>query len=313
MPENKTRRLTQGAMMIALFTILLAISTYVPLINIVTVWFVPLPLAWYAAKYESKFSLAAIAISIILSLLIGGLLALPQAVLFGIVAFIVGYGIRKQKSKGFLFLSTSLASLVVISVEYVIAVRFFHMDFIKQMIETARKSYEKSNELTKAMTGQAPLSSEQIETMINTIQISMPTLIILCVFAFAWLMISVQLPLLRRLSLNAPKFKPFKDLRLPRAMLWYYLAVLAITLFIKPAEGTFLYVIVLNLSFLLTILFLIQGISFIHFIINQKGWPKWTAVVATILAFPLSSFVTLIGIADLGFQLRELISDMTRK
>ncbi|MDX1770794.1 MAG: DUF2232 domain-containing protein, partial [Planococcaceae bacterium] len=36
MPNEQTKRLTMGAMMIALFTILLAVSFYVPILNIVT-------------------------------------------------------------------------------------------------------------------------------------------------------------------------------------------------------------------------------------------------------------------------------------
>lgn len=313
MPENQTRRITHGAMMVALFTILLAISTYVPVVSIVTIWFISLPIAWYSAKYNRSSSLLVAIVSIVISLLVGGVLSLPVAILFTLIGFVIGDVIRTKKSKIFLFMSTAFSNLISITLMYLIAVKFFNIDFLKETITSTRESYEKSNEIVKSLTGQTPISAEQLDTMFNSIQILMPTLVTFVVFAMTFIIISVNLPLLRRFGLEVPKFAPFRDLRLPRATLWYYLVVLALSLFVKSDAGTFIYMAVLNVSSILSILFMVQGISLIHFYMYQQGWPKWTAVVGTILAFPLSSFVTLLGIADLGFNIRGLISGMTRK
>lgn len=313
MPENQTRRITHGAMMVALFAILLAISTYIPVLNIVSIWFISLPIAWYSAKYSRGSSLLVAIVSLAISFLIGGIMSLPLAVIVVMIGFVVGDAIRTKKSKVFLFMSTAFTVLISIAIEYIVSVKFFNIDILKEVMTNFRKSYEKSNEMVKTMTGKAPISTDQLDTMVNTMQMGMPTIITLLVFFLTFIIISLNLPLLRRLGLEVPKFAPFRDLRLPRAFLWYYLAVLLITLFIKPDTGTFIYVVVLNLSFLLSTLFLLQGISLIHFFMYQQGWPKWTIVVGTIFAVPLSSFVTLLGIADLGFNIRGLISGMTRK
>ena len=54
MQRNQTSYLTYGSMMIALFSILLAMSVYVPVLGLITSFIVPLPLAWYSAKFERK-------------------------------------------------------------------------------------------------------------------------------------------------------------------------------------------------------------------------------------------------------------------
>ncbi|WP_397536679.1 YybS family protein [Rummeliibacillus pycnus] len=313
MPENQTRRITHGAMMVALFTILLAISTYVPVVSIVTICFISLPIAWYSAKYSRSSSVFVVIVSIIISILIGGFLSLPIAILFAIIGFVIGDVIRTKKSKIFLFMSTAFTVLISITVGYIISVKFFNMDVLKQAITSTRESYQKSNEIVKSITGQAPFSTEQLNTMFNTMQMVMPTVVTLLVFIMTFIVISVNLPLLRRFGLEVPKFAPFRDLRLPRATLWYYLAILTMTLFIKPEAGTFIYIVILNLSFILSVLFMLQGISLIHFYVYQQGWPKWVLIVGTFLALPLIKFVTLLGIADLGFNIRGLISGMTRK
>lgn len=313
MPENQTRRITHGAMMVALFAILLAISTYIPVLNIVSIWFISLPIAWYRSKYSRGSSLLVAIVSLAIAFLIGGILSLPLAVIVVLIGLVIGDAISTKKSKVFLFMSTAFTVLISIAIEYIVSVKFFNIDILKEVITNFRESYERSNEMVKAMTGKAPISTDQLDTLVNTMQMGMPTMITLMVFFLTFIIISLNLPLLRRFGLEVPKFAPFRDLQLPRAFLWYYLIVLLITLFIKPDTGSFIYVVVLNLSFLLSTLFLLQGISLIHFFMYQQGWPKWTIVVGTILAFPLSSFVTLIGIADLGFNIRGLISGMTRK
>lgn len=313
MPENQTRRITHGAMMVALFTILLAISTYIPVLNIATTWFIPLPIAWYSAKYSRSSSLLVSIVSVAIAFLIGGIMSLPLAVVVVIIGFVIGDAIRTKRSKVYLFMATAFAVLISIAIEYMVSVKFFNIDILKEVVTNFRESYERSNEIVKSMTGQAPVSTEQLDTMVNTLQMGMPTIITLLVFFLTLIIISVNLPLLSRLGLEVPKFAPFRLLRLPRSFLWYYFAILLITLFFKPDTGSFIYLVVLNLSFLLSTLFLLQGISLIHFFMYQQGWPKWTIVVGTILAFPLSSFVTLLGIVDLGFNIRGLISGMTRK
>ncbi len=149
MPGNETRRITHGAMMVALFTILLAISTYIPFLSIVAIWFNPLPIAWYSATYNRSSSLLVAIVSTAISLLIGGLLVLPVAIVFAAIGFVIGDVIRTKKSKIFLFLSTAFTVLISFTLEYIVSVKFFNMDVLKETIKSIRESYEKSNELAK--------------------------------------------------------------------------------------------------------------------------------------------------------------------
>ncbi|MBK3496802.1 YybS family protein [Viridibacillus sp. YIM B01967] len=313
MPKNRTQRLTQGAMMVALFTVLSAIVSYVPVLSVITIWFIPLPIAWYSAMYDRKASSLVAIVSIVLTILISGILALPLAVVFCLAGFIIGDAIRTKKSKVFLLMSTGVTVLISTAFMYVISVKFFKIDFLKELMTGVRKSYEKSNELAESITGKAPFTAEQLENMFNLMDMAMPTLITMSVFILTFLLITVNLPLLKRLGITVPKFASFRDLKLPRSVLWYYMLVLIVTLFIKPESGTFIYIAFLNISFILNMLLLLQGISFIQYYMHQQGWPKWTVVVGTILALPLQSFVTLLGIVDLGFNIRALVTGMPRK
>ena len=79
MPNEQTKQLTLGAMIIALFSILLAVSFYVPVLNLITILFLALPIAWYSAKFSRTASIYVVVLSMGISYFIGGLLAIPFA------------------------------------------------------------------------------------------------------------------------------------------------------------------------------------------------------------------------------------------
>ena len=312
MPNNQTKAITQGAMMIALFLVLIALAYYVPVISIVAFFVAPLPLAWYSATYNRNSSIGVVIVAIIASLFIGNILILPFTLILAATGFIIGECLRQKKSKIYLFLATGTAILLTFAVQYMVLVRFFNVDFIEQSLTLARETYEKSFEYSASITGQE-IPKEQMLQMFKTLEMTMPSSITIAVFALAFIMIAVILPILKRLKVEVPKFAPFRDMRLPRAILWYYLIVLSINLFIQPEFGTALYVVILNLSMILWVLLTLQGISFIHYTIDTFNYPTYLKVLATILAIPLYSFVVLIGIVDLGFNLRDWVKDKSKK
>ncbi|MGE7838220.1 YybS family protein [Viridibacillus arvi] len=313
MPKNKTQQLTQGAMMAVIFTALLAITSYIPILSLVTIWFISFPVAWYSAMYDRKASMIVAVVSIGVSILVTGIMSLPLAIIFCLAGFLIGDTLRMKKSKVYLFMTTGISVLLSMAIMYVISVKLFNVDSLKIMLEIARESYERSNELAKTMPGVKALTVEQLEQMFDLVTMVMPTMITMSVFMITFIIITVNLPLLKRFGITVPKFAPFKDLQLPRSVLWYYMLVLIVTLFIKPESGSFADMAFLNLSFILSTLLLLQGISFIHYYVHEQEWPKWIAIVSTILALPLYSFVTLLGIVDLGFNIRALVTGTPRK
>lgn len=313
MPKNKTQQLTQGAMMAVFFTALLAITSYIPILTLVTVWFISFPIAWYSAMYDRKASMIVAVVSIGISILVTGITALPLAIIFGLVGFLIGDTLRMKRSKVYLFMTTGISVLLSTASMYIILVKFFNLDVLKIIMNVIQASYIRSNELTKTMPGMTAMTDEQLVQMFDVFNMLMPTMITMSVFIFTFIIITVNLPILKRFGITIPKFAPFKDLQLPRSVLWYYMLVLIVKLFIKPESGSFADMSFLNLSFLLSTLLLLQGMSFIHYYVHEQEWPKWIAIISTILALPLYSFVTLLGIVDLGFNIRALVTGTPRK
>ncbi|HWL24768.1 MAG TPA: DUF2232 domain-containing protein [Ureibacillus sp.] len=314
MPNYQTKGLAQGAMMIAIFVVLIAISLYVPLVSIVATLFAPLPLAWYSANYDRNQSILVAILACVLTFFIGGLLILPFSFIFATIGVVMGITLRLKKSKLFILMTTGLTVLITFAVDYIISLKLFEMDFIKESMQMMRTSYEQSIQLTQNITGQSPITQENLELLFVTLEITIPAAVTIAAFAMALIIIVINFPVLRRLGVTVPKFTKLKDLKLPRSILWYYLIVLFINLFVKPEVGSTIYVICLNFSMILWVLLTIQGLSFILYFLDKKiKVTNFVKVLVILLAIPLYSFIILIGIVDLGFDIRSLVKDKVQK
>ncbi|MFC5559718.1 YybS family protein [Ureibacillus thermophilus] len=313
MPNNQTQRLTHGAMMIAIFAILIAIAYYVPIISFVATMFAPLPLAWYSAKYNRASSILLGVLGCIITFFFGGIIILPFSMIFAVCGVVMGDVLRTKKSKAYLFMATGLSLLITFAIQYVISVRLFNLDFIKESFQLMRDSYMESFKIAENLTGESAITEEALNLMFQNMEMAIPASVTIAVFFFAFLLISINLPILKRFGITVPKFSPFKDLRLPRTILWIYLIVLTIQLFGRPEIGTSLYVVILNFSVVLWMLLTIQGVSFLHFVLDAYRAPKFIKGLATVFAIPLYNFMMLIGILDLGFDIRSYVSGKIRK
>ena len=307
MPNNQTKKLAQGAMMAAVFALLIAISYYVPALWIITTIISPLPIAWYSASYERSQAISMTIVAIAITFFLGGLLILPLAVVYGVAGLVIGDAIRLKKSKLYLFIATSLAILFTFAIIYLISIRLFNVDFIKDSFELWRESFIQAINLSEQVSGQVAITKDQLDLTLNMLNAIIPASITISVALLALAIISINLPLLKRFKINVPKFSQFKSMRLPKAVLWYYLIVLTVTIFVNPAVGTPLYVIILNFSVILWVLLTLQGVSFIYFVIDEKELPKFLKVLTALFSVPFYSIVLLVGVFDLGFNIRQMI------
>lgn len=293
--------------MAAMFTVLLAVSVYVPILSIATTLFLALPIAWYSAKYPWKATALFAAVCLVLTFIIGGLLSLPLALTHIPLGIMIGYSIYYKKSKLFMFMGSSIVVLISLMLQYIASIVLLGINILEEFMTTVRMSYEQTGVMLERF-GASEESTEQYNQMADQLLFAMenlmPTLLVLAVFATVWLLLILILPVLKRFGTEVPKFPPFRDMKLPKSVLWYYLIVLLVMLLSDLQPGTMPYMIFINASVLLQMLLFLQGVSFYHFYIKQEGWPKWVTVIVTILALPLQSFTGIVGLVDLGFDIR---------
>jgi len=306
MQNKQTKVITQGAAMLALFLIFFSMAMYVPLIGFFAFLIAPIPIAWYSANFNRKEALTLGVLSLLASFIVGGLLGPILGIVFVATGIVMGDAIREKKSKVYLFLSTGITLLLSFALLFLILTNLIGINFIDEGLDLFQEAYTESIEYASAQLGE-DVPTENVKQMFEYMEMSLPSAITLSVFLVSFIIISITTTVFSRLGLDIQRFSKFSGLRLPKAILWYYLIVLTINLFVQPEYGSNLAVIILNFSIVLWVLLTIQGVSFLFYTIEAFKYPNFLKVLIVLISIPMYSFVVLIGIIDLGFNIRDYI------
>jgi uncharacterized protein YybS (DUF2232 family) len=307
---KNTRRLTEGAILLAIFAVLLLITLYVPLLGIISVWFLPLPFIYFSWKYDWKNMIVFLIAALMISLIVGSLFAIPLTLLHGTTGMTLGYLVQKNKSRMMMLVAATLVLLTNVLIQYGAAVVLFDFNFIKEATTLMKKSFDTSVQLLNSVgkENDAEKLKNQVGEMLSLIQILLPSLLVVSTFIIAFFIQLINFSLLKRFGLKVTHWKPFRELSLPKSILWYYLFTVILSLILNPEEGSYLHTALWNLAYILQILLVVQGLSLVFFISHLKKLPKSFPIVATVLTLllPLVLYIIrILGIIDLGFELRK--------
>jgi uncharacterized protein YybS (DUF2232 family) len=307
---KNVRKLTEGAILLAAFAVLLLLTIYVPFLGMIVNLFLAVPFMLFAAKNDGKSIVVFIIASLLLSFIVGTIMSLPLTLAYGTTGVVIGYLIQKQKNMGVLFISGSLVFLVNLILIYVASIVLFKVDMITEMIDMMRESLNVSADLLKNFgnTQDTEKVLEQFNNGLSLIKTLIPTLFVLSSFFIVFIMQLISFPIIKRFGVKVEKWKSFKEISLPKSLLYYFLLTLLVSMVMNPEEGTFWYMAIINMTYILQFLMILQGYTFIFYYFDKKGFSKAISITIAIVSFLIPIFlyiVGILGIIDLGFDLRK--------
>lgn len=307
---KNVRKLTEGAILLAVFAVLLLLTIYVPFLGMIVNLFLAVPFMLFAAKNDGKGIVVFIVASLLLSFIVGTIMSLPLTLAYGTTGVVIGYLIQKQRNMGVLFITGSLVFLVNLIIIYVASIVLFEVDMITEMIEVMRESLNVSADLLKNFgnTQDSEKVLEQFNDGLNLIKTLIPTLFVLSSFFIVFIMQLISFPIIKRFGVKVEKWKSFKEISLPKSLLYYFLLTLLVNMLMNPEEGTFWYMAIINMTYILQFLMILQGYTFIFYYFDKKGFSKAISITIAIVSFLIPIFlyiVGILGIIDLGFDLRK--------
>ncbi|WP_163102555.1 YybS family protein [Peribacillus alkalitolerans] len=305
------RRIAEGGVLLAIFSLMIFLSIQIPILGIILIFFMPVPFILFAAKNTVSWSVGFVFISALLATLFGTLVAAPTAIMIGLMGITVGSFINRNKQALDTYIAAVLVFLVTVILFYGAAAIFFDFNIVKISMDMTRDAILQSQEIMKNL-GQ-PVNKvilERFDAAMKLAQTLLPSLIVVSSMIMVMLFFYASNPLVKRFSGKRIALLAFREIRLPKSLLWYYLIVMGATYFINPAPEQFSYTVLMNLLFMLQFFMLLQGYSFIFYFCHEKKWAKALPISITFLSLImpiLLFFVRFLGIIDLGFNLREKI------
>jgi len=308
---KKAHVLTEGAVLIALYLVLMLFARYVPVIGTIVLFALPLPFIIFTLRHGIRLTFLLIFAGSILSILFGSIFSVLTAVTFGLSGVIMGYFYKRKQTLGVL-VGGSLAYTFSMIVAYIGAKLFMNIDFIQDSISLLEQSIQQSKKILESFTAEEQINAQfaQLEEGLELMVHLVPTIFVTIGMISAVITHLLAMPILKRLRFDLAPLKPFRDWKLPQSIVWYYLIV-SILLMVNQDTETFYFTAIINLYFILQFFVIMQGFSFIFYYSYVKGWSKAVPISILIGSFLIPILLYLIrilGIIDLGFPLRGKLS-----
>ncbi|ASL68231.1 TPA: YybS family protein [Bacillus cereus] len=310
---KQTKFITEGAALLAIYAILLLISMYVPILGTVVTFALPLPFILLTIRHKLSNVLVIFVAALFVTIIVSQPMNLVKTTMFGLIGIVLGYMYKTRKKPVEILIAGTLAYLIGFVLIYVASIKFFNIDIMKQMQSVFSESMVQSEKIVSAIG--MPISKEQKEllTQMNDILQSLfPSILVLVSVCFSWITVIISGSVLKKLKHDIIPWPKFKDIQLPKSIVWYYVIFILLATFIKVEPTSYLYMVFSNIYVIFALLLVLQGLTFISFLAYRTGFTKGVPIISFIVCmfipmlFPL---VTILGIIDLGISLRSKIGE----
>ena len=300
--QSNARKLSEGAMMVALFAVIQLLTLYVPLVGIVTMFFSTLPIFIYRLRHDRRSTLMVVTVASVVGTLIGGIFAAPFAITFALIGWVMGEAVALKKSKLYTVMASSTVFLIALVIIYVLSIQLFNVNVVEQLQQLWSAQQD---QMLKVLEQSGSLTKEMEQTLQNNFVHLMqivPAIFMLSVTIMAFIMVLVNFWVARRLRMNVPTFSRFSQMLLPVSTLFIYGVLLLLFIFEAFDPASSAHVTLLNAMIIFQTLFFIQGLAFIKFMTEHYKVAKGWTVVLFVLAIFLASFTVLVGVFDVGLR-----------
>lgn len=305
---KETKKLTEGAILVGIYIIILLLTLYVPFIGLIIVWFLPLPYIIYVIRYGIKASLLVWFVTLLGTFLVGGIATLPFTVMFGSGGIVAGELYRRRKTAFAVLLGGSLVYIANLLIFFIISIAVFGIHPLHDSQAMLKESLDATsymlNELGQDASKQLALYYDFVDQLPRLVSL----FIVLMGVVYALISQIASSIVLKKLRFSISLFPPFRKWSFPKSFLWYYLIVLIIIL--VGTEYQSVETVTMNLFPLLEIVMAIQGLSFLFFYFYEKKLSKFFPIIITIVTLILPGalyLMRILGIIDLGFDLRNRV------
>lgn len=315
---NQAKKITDGALLTAMYIVLLLIIIFVPILILIGFFILPIPFIMYTARHGYRPALLMLFAAFSFTLLFATIVSLPVTLLTGIGGIVIGSAVHKQLKPYETWARGTVGFIVGIILVILLLQLTMNINIYTEIHTMVEQSIDMTKKIfTQIGAGEAELKqlepiAEQMRAFPDLLPSSIAVTSILMAFVSQWLSYKIM----NRTENRKLFFPPFKQLNFPISIIWIYFLALIIMLATMNTTGS-LYIVTINIMALVTTLIAIQGYSFIFFYADHKKMHQAIPIIATVVTFLIPFIfmfiIRILGIIDLGFSLKARLANEAKK
>jgi uncharacterized protein YybS (DUF2232 family) len=306
----KTSSLTEAALITGIMIIFAMVGNFIfPFIDFIY----PLPAIILAKRHDYKIAIMAlVSAGTIILMTLGLQMGLYYIVLYTPMSAVMGYFISRNRRPFMAVLSGGVVYLVSFLILILIMQAFLSIN----LVEYVRETFVESLKMQESFMSNFGASEEQLQasknlydSMIETIITLLPTVIIFSSLSMSYINYFVAARFGHRLGVEIVPMQDFSMFKLPRNISWGMLIFLLGTYLVSFTDFVNSDALSANILFIMQMLFLIQGLAVVKFMLTRRQLPKFFRVLTMVLII-VNSYLTfaaiLVGLTDMIVDFRKI-------
>lgn len=314
MPMTPARRVTFGAMMVAVAVVLTLATRYLPLVGLVTAIFMPLPFVLMQMRTGTGLTLTSgAALFLLVMIIAGGPVPAVSAVVLSVpVGMAMGWGLNRGLRSEWTTLVAGVAVFGATLVSVYLTTRMLGIDVHGQLRTQMEQSINMAVSTYHTLGIKVPAGS--IQTMRQSMDLFLGRLFwgVMGMAALFWagLIYWGCGWAMRRLGLDTPTLGPMSAWELPPGASWLMAIPLGASLLTNTVHAPWLNTLASDSFYVLGMVFLVQGMAVLSFVMDVFKLGKLPRVLVWLLIFEagfLAVVVAWAGLVENAVSIRQFV------
>lgn len=293
-----------------IYLLIFMVSLFFPFIIIISIFLLPIPVIVYTEKYNLRHGLLLTIILLLVSFVIGSYVALAISLFATIGGLLIGHKMHQKASAYETLIQGAIGYTFGLAFAYLISHVFLQVNWLDVFNDSMQQSIDTFAVVMKQFLMESEIEQQikLIEEQLTRLSYTFTAILFMVGVLFAFITQWLSYKWLNWREQKQYYFPPFRNLSFPAIVIWIHLFVI-IMQYVPMEDGSFLYMIVVNVLPITSLLIIIQGFSFIFFFAYYKKIHVIVPIIVTILALMLAPvfliFIRFIGIIDIGFRWKQ--------
>jgi len=323
--KYSTKAIVEASLISVLISIIMIITGYLPIISFIGTLILPVPVALLYIRYNTKVTIIAIFLSIIItSLVYNPVLAIYAAITCSIVGIVLGYCVKKDK-KSFttivlIGMGCAISNILSIAYSMLFIEKVSFINFLSQKLEFMKLTMNSSLNELKMLYSEQGITAKQLKLLnenydvikkldVSLVLVLIPAAIFIYAFISAYLNCIVSRAILARLNYNMQEVLPFSRVYVSNIVGAVLIGTVSIGIILNSKNitgGEYLQ----NSSQILTqFVFILNGLAATTYFLRVKRHSSKLVVILILVISslsPLSNIYFSIGLMEMAFDFRKL-------
>ena len=218
---NQSKQIKDGALMLFIFTIILASFLFLPFISI---FLLPIPFVLFTRNYGLKSGFVLLLGALLISLLILTHIAIPLVVMMGLGGLMIGNGLYKGVTPYDSLARGIFGFIMGILFTFGFTQIFFEVNLVNQFETIVEDSVETSTTFIEEMglVEQSEQIQEIAETQIQMMTELLPSFLVAAAAILALVVQWISYKIINRKNKEKLRFPPIRNIRFPSSIIWVY-------------------------------------------------------------------------------------------